>query len=92
MSGAIPLGSFEGTTEVAVTSTVAEFTNPGPYTSFIVRSDRIVHLARNSDATFDDFQLPEGEFASVRLARAETLSVILADGEADGSLFVTATT
>lgn len=95
----IELGSFRNTAVLAVTSEADTFTSPGPYSSYLVRSDRNVLIQRNTvEIVVGDeenppkaFPLKEGEVARVRLDRNEALAFILAEGETDGTIWLTET-
>lgn len=83
------LGPFGKTTVFAVTAAADSFTNPGPYTSFMVLANRAVHLSRDGDATVDEVLIPTDTPVEVSFLTGAALSFILADGETDGTLRIT---
>lgn len=88
-TGVIPLGSFEKTIAKAVSTTHTEHICVGPYTNFVVTSDRNVHVARNRNASVTEFKLNAGDYAKIHLGAGEWLSIVLADGESDGTCYLT---
>ena len=86
----IELGSFRNTRALEVTADSAIFTAPGPFSVFVVTSDRSVMIQRNVAAVDENaFLLREGQYARITLGRNETLTYALADGEIDGSIYIT---
>lgn len=85
----IELGTIRNTATYAVADVAANHVGTGPYSQVLVRSDRSVCLATGRDATTTDFLLKAGEPLKLALAKDETLSFILADGETSGSISLT---
>lgn len=83
------LGYFSATTVLPVTTASDTFLCPGPYQTFVVKSDRKIHLSRTDEATLDDFELLVDTYVQVALMKGEQLSFILADGETDGEIRIT---
>jgi hypothetical protein len=60
--------------------------------ALIVSSDRAFHLERNATATTDSLRVPANELVVVNVWGVDSLSYVLATGEADGgSIWVTRT-
>jgi hypothetical protein len=89
----VVLGNFGETDAIAVSTDAVFFQGARPWSTFVVRSDRAIHIRRAADdtdeATTDDFLLTEGQYARVDVAEGEWLSFILADSETDGTVYVT---
>lgn len=90
------LGNFGATDAIAVTTEAAYFQGERPWSYYVIRSDRIVHLRRSQTAedaaTTDDFLLTEGEYVRVEIAEGDWLSFVLAAGETDGTVYITRAT
>uniref|UniRef100_A0AB74UI58 Uncharacterized protein n=1 Tax=Caulobacter phage BL57 TaxID=3348355 RepID=A0AB74UI58_9VIRU len=89
----LELGYFTKTWVLDVTSDSDKFANPGNGQTFILRSDRKIHVARSvendAEATTDDCPVLADEPASFSMEAGGSLAFILADGETDGKLYIT---
>ena len=89
----IELGSFRNTAALAVTAEPDIFTAQGPQSIFVVWSDRSTMIARNGAVINEkSFLLRENTYARVRLEKNEVLTFALADGEIDGTIYITEVT
>lgn len=85
------LGAFETTTAVDVSTAVVSFSAPALYArTYFLRTERAIHLSRLSDASSADLKLAADDTATIELNQGDALSFILADGETDGKVFITA--
>lgn len=92
----ISLGNFGATAKLAVTSTASSYEGVRPWPAYAIHSDRAVHLKRaaidTDDATEGDFHLVADGYVRVEITPGEFLSFVLADGESDGSIYITPAT
>lgn len=91
-AGAVDIGFFSDTHVDVINATPASYQPTGSYTSFAILADTPCHLSVSGDATTDDFMLLPGIYAIVNVDRfsAQTLSWVVADGSADGTIRITA--
>jgi hypothetical protein len=92
MSLFVELGSFGRTTVLPATTGRATFNPAVPYSIFMLRSDRDIYLSKLGDATTDDFLLPRGAYARLELLPDDSLSILLAPDQQDGTVWVTEVT
>lgn len=86
------LGFIESTATVSVTDAPSTFAVEAPTDArrrYVISSDVAFHVSRNSDATTDAMRVPASTLATVSMFGGDSLSVVKATGEDNGTLWVT---
>ncbi|MBV8799854.1 MAG: hypothetical protein JO208_08620 [Alphaproteobacteria bacterium] len=89
------LGFLEKAERTALSNTAGEYDVDGgvPLARYqlLISADSAFHLERNAIATTDSLRIPSGQLVAVNVWGNDTLSFVLATGEADGNIWISRT-
>lgn len=85
---AIDLGSLGSTVVVEVTSSPVTFENEAGRSSYLLYATVNCHAAVDAAANTEGAFIAEATYFRITLTRGQVLSLIVADGETDGNVYV----